>query len=255
VTEGGTQIGKMASIVVMAWILSLLTTLALIYIAPSIFPPLKSASIGDGAIVTAKLADGTVTSAKIMDGTITATDLADGSILTVKIADGAVTTGKILDGTIAAADLAEGSVVTSKIADHAVTDTKLQAGAIPCASNHSYAYVSTRSIEWEDMPDMSVTITLARRSHLLILFSSEACLNAYGVRFEICAMVNSTIAVPETVVLTKESEDRWSSNSFIFHLSDVDAGTYTVRMLWRVGTWLVQGTVGRRTLNVIALPA
>ena len=51
------SIRKALPIIVAAWILSLVTTLALVYVSPSIFPPLNSANISDGAIVTDKIAD------------------------------------------------------------------------------------------------------------------------------------------------------------------------------------------------------
>lgn len=123
-------------IIVVTWILSLVTTLAVVYVAPNIFPigigdgAVTTEKIADSAIITTKLADGAVTSAKIMDGTITGVDIADGSIITVKVADGAVTTDKIADGTVTTDKIADDAVVTIKLADGTVTSAKILDGAV-----------------------------------------------------------------------------------------------------------------------------
>ena len=57
-SAGGFSIKKAIPIIVITWILSLITTLALVYVSPSIFPPLGGSNIADGAIVTIKLSDG-----------------------------------------------------------------------------------------------------------------------------------------------------------------------------------------------------
>jgi len=128
------SIKKAAPIIVVTWILSLVTTLAVVYVAPNILPlqttqisdnAITSQKILDTAIITTKLADGSVTSAKIQNGTLTAVDLADGSIITIKIADGAVTTDKIADEAVTTAKLANDSVTSEKIADSAIVTTKL----------------------------------------------------------------------------------------------------------------------------------
>jgi len=139
-SAGMIPIKKAIPIIVVAWILSLVTTLALVYVSPSIFPPLNTANlnddavvankIADGAIITTKLADGTITSSKILDGTITAVDIADGSILAIKVADGAVTTAKIADGGVSSAKVADGAIVTVKLADGSVTSAKILDGTI-----------------------------------------------------------------------------------------------------------------------------
>jgi len=140
-SEGAFQISKAVPIIVLTWIISLVTTLAVVYVAPSIFPiSVSTENIVDEAIIATKLADGTVTSAKVVDGTLTAIDIADGSILTVKIADGAVTTDKIDDGAvtdekiddeaITAAKIADGAIVTIKLADGSVTSAKILDGTV-----------------------------------------------------------------------------------------------------------------------------
>ncbi len=129
-------------LIVITWILSLISSLAIVFVVPSLFP-VKSEQIGAGsitsdkiadeAIITIKLADGNITSAKILDGNITAVDIADGSIITVKIADSAVTTSKIADGNVTAAKIADNAVTESKIATDAVVTVKLKDGSVTSA--------------------------------------------------------------------------------------------------------------------------
>ncbi|MBS7632401.1 hypothetical protein KEJ15_02095 [Candidatus Bathyarchaeota archaeon] len=136
--EGAISMKKAIPIIVVTWILSLLSTLAIVYVAPNLFPTsiqindgaVTAEKISDGAVITAKLADGSVTSAKILDGTVTAVDLADGSIITAKIADGAVTTTKIADAAVTTAKIADNAIITIKLADGAVTSAKILDGAV-----------------------------------------------------------------------------------------------------------------------------
>jgi hypothetical protein len=235
---GAFSLKKAIPIILITWILSLVTTLALVYVSPSIFPPLGTANIEDSAIVTVKLSDGTVTSAKIVDGTISAQDLMDGSILTVKVADGAITadkisnssvtgdkiaegaiitikladnsitSAKILDGAIVGEDLANGAIVnikvadgaitTSKIADGTVTNAKLAANAIPYSAMYNTTPVSTMSTSFVDIPDTSLEITLGRRSDLIIMFSAEAWVDGAGDSLYARALVGSTVANPNS---------------------------------------------------------
>jgi len=305
--EGAILSKKALPIIVVTWILSLITTFALVYFAPSIFPPLQSANIADEAIITAKLTDGTITSAKIFDGTITAQDIADGSVTAIKVADGAITTtkiadasvatskiadasviaskiadgaivtvkladgsvnsAKILDGTVTAVDLADnsvtnikiadGAVSTVKIADYAVTSNKLAKSAIPYASTFNTTEESTSSTSFVDMPDTSVSITLTRTSHLIIMFSGEAWVDGAGDSILIQALVDSTVANPSgaLVVLTTAGTGQHGVNSFIFYLPNVSAGTHTIRIQWTMLVGMNMGHVAERTLNVIALPA
>jgi len=309
---------KAIPIILITWILSLATTLALVYVSPSIFPPLgtdniedsaiTAAKITDGAIVTAKLSDGTVTSAKIVDGTISAQDLMDGSVLTIKVADGAVTadkianssvntgkiadeaitsskvaegaivtakladgsvtSAKILDGTIIAQDLANGAVITaiiadgavttSKIADNSVTNAKLAAGAIPYFATCNMSLVSTSSTSFVDVPDTAVTVSVNRKSNLIIMFSAEAWVDGAGDSLFVRALVDSTAANPNSgslVLLTTAGSSQHGSYAINFYLEDVDAGTYTVKIQWSELLGAQMAHIADRTLNVIALPA
>jgi len=157
-----TSIKKAAPIIVVTWILSLVSTLAVVYVAPNILPlqttqisdnAVTSEKIADTAIITTKLADGSVTSAKIQNGTLTAVDLADGSIITIKIADGAVTTDKIADGAVTTAKIADDAVTVAKIVDDAVTTTKIADSAVTSEKMADSAVVTSK------LADGSVTST------------------------------------------------------------------------------------------------
>jgi len=357
---------KAVPIIVLTWILSLVSTLAIVYFSPSIFSALSAEKIADNAIITTKLADGSVTSAKILEGTITAQDIADGSIITLKIADGAITTAKIadgevtaakiadnaivtvkladdsvtsekiadgnvnsgeladgavitskiaggaitttkladsaivtikladgsvtsakiFDGTITSVDLATGSVTTINIADFAVTNLKLAAGAIPFFYAPSSMVTSTDStVSWVDMTDMSVTMSLERPSHLLIMFSMIGYNSDSSSRIKILASVGGMTASPGEITLTPyisadgshdhsessglgapytHTHDIYNSGthshvlnpmaySYNFYKPSVSAGTYQVKIQWSVTGGL--GYAYSRTLAVIALPA
>ena len=131
--EGAFTVKKAIPIIAITWILSLVTTLAIVYVSPNIFPPIQTEKIGDSAIITAKLADGSVTSAKILDGTITAVDVSDGAIVTIKVANGSITTEKIADGAVTTTKIADGAIVTTKLADGSVTSAKILDGTITAA--------------------------------------------------------------------------------------------------------------------------
>lgn len=237
-SEGAIPIKKMIPIIVITWILSSVTAFAIVYVAPDIFP-IKTTHISDEAIITAKLADGSVTSAKILNGAITATDLDDGSIRTVKIANEAVT--------------------TDKIADDVVTNVKLAPQAIPFISKHRTDMISTSaSLNYVDMSDMSVTLSLNRKSHLLIMFSVQA-LPDYDERIYVRTLVGQDVAYPGEIWLTPIIFDGtsyllgWGAYTQNFYQPSVSAGTYTIKIQWKVsgGT----GDAAERILTVIALPA
>lgn len=322
-SEGANPLKKMIPIIVITWILSLVTTLAIVYIAPSIFPiqtahvtdeAITTEKMADSAIITTKLADGTVTSAKILDGTLTAVDMADGSITTVKVADGAVTidkiandsvtsekiadgnvttadladdavttskiveeaivtvkladgsvtSAKILDGTIITADLAtgavtsvkiaNGAVTTNKIADYAVTNLKLAANAIPYNFTYTTASTTKTTTITEDIPGMSVEITLERNSTLLIMFSTEARISPATANAYWRARVNTTYARPGMVILQPSTTGQYSSISYNFYQEGLTPGKYTVYMQWSVSIGAT-ATVYYRTFTVMAFPA
>ena len=302
------ELKKAIPIILITWILSFATTIALVYVSPSIFPPLGTANIEDSAITTAKIADeaivtvklsdGTVSSIKIIDGTISAQDLMDGSILTIKVANGSitadkiadssiisgkiadgaivtvkladdvVTSAKIVDGTIIGEDLSNGAIVTAKvadgaittrkIADNAVTNTKLASNAIPYVAMYNTTLASTMSTVFVDMPDASLEITLARRSNLIIMFNAEAWVDGAGDSLFVRALVDSTIANPNSgaqIMLTTAGASQHGSYAINFYLENVEAGSYTVKIQWSEMLGANFAHVADRVLNVIALPA
>lgn len=288
----------------------MVTTLAVVYFAPNIFPikteqiennAITADKVATDAVITTKLADGSITSAKIMDGTVTAVDIVDGAIIevkiangsitnakvadgaitsakiaenaiiTVKLADGSVTSAKILDGAVTAIDLAtnaittikivDGAVTTSKIADEAVTNVKLASQAIPFVSTQSSSMISTtETAQYIDMNGMSVTLSLNRSSHILIMFSVQA-LPDWDERIYVRTLVGEDVAYPGEIFLTpivfgSDANSYllgWGAYTYVFYQPSASAGTYTIKIQWKVsgGT----GDVADRTLTVIGLPA
>jgi len=207
--------------------------------------------IANEAIITVKLADGNITSAKILDGNITAVDLATNAVTEITIEDSAVTENKIADGAVTTDKIANGSVTTDKLAD----DVNLAAGAISYGNVSTSLVGTTTNSSFEDMPGMSVNITVAQPSALLIMFSGQAGVSVAGNSLYVKAMVNTTQAHPRspTIIFTSSAYGTdWNSNAFIFHLN-VTAGMHTVKMQWKVSSGT--GRINEATLIVIALPA
>jgi len=284
-SEEKIPIKKAIPIIAITWILSLFTTLAMVYVAPSIFPPIGSAHIANEAILTTKLADGSVTSGKILDGTITAVDLADGSIITVKVANGAITTekiadkavtidkiadntivtikladgsvtsAKILDGTVTTVDLANGAVTSAKISDGAVTASKLSYNAIPVWTVIDVSPPTLWSSEWTDMQGVTLSITTERTSRLLIWYSSS--FNSDNVA-EMRVVVDSWSSSPSSVWFGQSENAGFAGfamQTFVFS-NYVSAGTHPVKVQWRLTYSMATfATVGQVCLYVLALPA
>jgi len=128
-------------IIIITWVLSLISSLAIVSVAPSLLGikagidegAVTSDKIATGAVITLKMADGNVTSAKILDGTITTADLATGAISNVNIVNGAVTAEKIADGSVTSGKIADNAIVTIKLADSQVTSAKILNGTITAA--------------------------------------------------------------------------------------------------------------------------
>ena len=227
-SEGAIPIKKAISIIAVTWILSLITTLAVVYLAQYNF------QIGTN---------------QITNGAVTANKIADSAINTTNLADGAVSSAKVLDGNLTAADIADG----------AVTSLKLTSRAIPFGYTTDSDEEATTSTTWVDMPDMSVSITLARTSHLTIMFSATAYVEILGNSIMVRAIVDATthdwaIPYPMEIVLTKGTKLTMGTYSFTWNLSDVSAGTHTVEIQWLVSGGAGTGNVADRSLTVIALP-
>ena len=227
-SKGAIPIKKAISIIAVTWILSLITTLAVVYLAPYNF------QIGTN---------------QITNGAVTADKIADNAINTTNLADGAVSSAKVLDGNLTAADIADG----------AVTSLKLTSRAIPFGHTNNPDEEATISTTWVDMPDMSVSITLARTSHIIIMFSATAYVEVLGNSIMVRviadeAMPDEAIPYPVEIVLTKGTELTKGTYSFTWNLPDVSAGTHTVKIQWLVSGGTGTGNVTDRALTVIALP-
>jgi len=108
-------------------------------------------------------------------------------------------------------------------------------------------------LNWQDMADMIVEITLETEGTLLIMFSTQARIAGTGQEMYVRAMVDSTLANPSTgVTLTKSAE--WSAHSYTFYSSNAAAGAHTIKIQWKLYDELGSGEVSGRTLTVIALP-
>jgi hypothetical protein len=120
-------------------------------------------------------------------------------------------------------------------------------------STYAEAEVTVNETDYVDMPDMSVNITLQNTSSVLIMFSAEATIGEAGEGIFVGADVGGTAAVPFFAVLaTPTSDTLYNAHSFNFYADSVEAGTYTVSIVWKVsgGT----GYVRNRSLVVMALP-
>ncbi len=227
-SEGAISRKKVISVIVVTWILTLITTLAVVYVAPNIFP-FGTTHISDRAVTTAKIADS--------------------AVITAKLADGNVTSAKILDGTLTAADIADG----------AVTNLKLTSQAIPFSYTYHPDLAATTSTTWIDMPDMSVSITLARTSHIIIVFSATAYVEVLGDSILVRAIADEAtpdeaIPIPVEIVLTEGTKLTKGTYSFTWNLPDISASTHTVKIQWKVEGGTDAGVVIERSLTVIALP-
>lgn len=114
--------------------------------------------------------------------------------------------------------------------------------------------ISTGSaLFWQNMPDMSVEITLATDSALLIMFSAQARISGTWRSMYVRAMVDATPANPPNGVTLTESTE-WASSSYTFYSPNAAAGIHTVNIQWKLYDELSTGQVKERTLTVLALP-
>lgn len=98
---------------------------------------------------------------------------------------------------------------------------------------------------------MEVTVTVERASHLWIMFSAEAKIDA-GQLTLVRAWINDAVAAsPSGMVLTHSTD--FASYACNFYYYADTAGEYNVMIQWKVTAG--RGWVGDRILGVIALPA
>ena len=162
------------------------------------------------------------------------------------------TTIAALESRIAALE-APGSVTTEKIADGAVTNTKLASDAIPVFYMADTSGVQTTSNTFVDLPGASLSITLGRRSNLLVLLQIGANDNDINQMIVIrCLIDGSPVGYAD---LCYGSTD-WGEYSYTHYwlMPSVSAGIYTLKIQWLVTGVSVGYSVGR-FLTVIAFPA
>jgi hypothetical protein len=152
-------------------------------------------------------------------------------------------------------------------ANYSVTNLKLAPYAIPFNSTYRHYPVLTESGQLEALEGMSLTITLNRTSHLLILFSTEAKQENEGnYRISIGALVrNSTwsaYAYGPTYLTPYIYDPPWYDNQIMdfmtytchFYMPLLSAGKYEIEIRWCV-TSGGKAYAWERVLTVIALPA
>jgi hypothetical protein len=240
-------------IIVITWILSLISCLAIVYTLPSAFGlgvgkgSITSDKIADGAVITAKLANGNVTSAKILDGNITAIDLADGSIIDVKIANGTITGVKLANGTITSVKLADGTITSAKLAPNVIPFAQ--------TTSTSTAYIYSTGTTWSSI--MSVGITISRPSYFWIMFSSEAWndggLTVYARAWVYTPVTNAGASPTQVTLCSDASAKSYACNFYYYAFAPSYPASFTVYIQSQVSG--STGHMGDRSLAVIAFPA
>ncbi|UCC33873.1 MAG: hypothetical protein JSW53_02400 [Candidatus Bathyarchaeota archaeon] len=110
------------------------------------------------------------------------------------------------------------------------------------------------ALNWQNMSETSVEITLTANSTLLIMFSAQARVSGTGRRMIVRATVDANQANTNPVEVILTESDEWESHSYTFYSPNVAAGTHTINMQWKLWDELSTGQVKERTLTVMALP-
>jgi len=109
-----------------------------------------------------------------------------------------------------------------------------------------------------DIPETSLTVSVNRKSNLIIMFSAEAWVDGAGDSLFVRALVGSTVANPDSgslILLTTAGESQHGSYAINFYMKGIAAGTYSVKIQWSELLGAQLAHMGDRTLHVIALPA
>lgn len=137
--------------------------------------------------------------------------------------------------------------------------------------NSTYSYYSdwtTETASWVDMDYTSLSISLRRTSHVLILFSSEAEITDGHGSIRVRAVINGAVANPSSVYLTPVITEElgypsnhrhnleYGSYSYNFYAPSLSAGNYTVKIQWRLLSEVAgtEAVVRDRTVTVLAFP-
>lgn len=195
---------------------------------------------------------GTITSKQIKDKTLTSTDIKDKTIKGVDVGDGSLT----------AADLAAGSVDSARIGNGAVTAEKLAAGAVSPPQigvvSSSTAYSPPTSLNYSDIPNMSLTYTAPPGTTKLILtFSAECSVNytsdAQFLNAQV--VVDGTVATPSDAAnqfCTVDPLDNYSqiASQSITRVIDAGPGTHSIKAQ-AVELLLANGSLDNMILTVM----
>lgn len=90
------------------------------------------------------------------------------------------------------------------------------------------------------------------------MFSAEAWVDGAGDELYVRALLDSTVANPNSgslTLFTTAGESQHGSYAINFYLENVEAGTHTVKIQWSEILGASLAHMGDRTLHVIALPA
>lgn len=126
----------------------------------------------DSNVTSDKIADLNVITSKIQNLGVTSDKIANSGVISSKIADLNVTTAKIENQGVTTAKIKDANVTTPKIADANVTKAKLTAVGEQISSGCGYLVESGSTIGYEDIINLSVTITTTGRPVVIAMISS-----------------------------------------------------------------------------------
>lgn len=107
-------------------------------------------------------------------------------------------------------------------------------------------------MNWQDMPDMTVEVTVETECTLIITFSAVARISGTWEQMYVRAHVDATYANPPGGVLLTAAET-WASCSYTFYSTNVAPGTHTVKIQWQIYDEIGSADVMSRTLLVTTL--
>lgn len=107
---------------------------------------IKTNSIADDAVTSAKVASGGIATLDMADGSITSLKIADGGIATVDIADSAITTVKLADANVTPAKLSTGGITWSSAGNVGLNTAA--SGLSWATGNNVLALGSSNAVAW-----------------------------------------------------------------------------------------------------------
>lgn len=92
-------------------------------------------------------------------------------------------------------------------------------------------FIETASMNWVDVPGMSISINVKYPSDLLIMFSAEAATMSFNGGI-VRALVDSNVAQPGSTYLISRSVN-YQSQSYNFQKINVPAGSHRIDIQWK----------------------